>query len=57
MGPASKIKNYQGKELSKKDEYRSALTKKSTPLFNLLREWRNKRARKEGYPIYIISIR
>jgi ribonuclease D len=53
-GLTSKIKKDHDKESSKKDDYRSVLTKKSMPLFNLLREWRNKRARKEGYPAYIM---
>jgi hypothetical protein len=54
LGLTSQMEKEQGKEVSKKDEYRSVLTKESMPLFNLLRQWRNTRARKDGYPPYIM---
>ena len=42
----------QKKSEDTKDTYRSLLTEESTPLFNLLREWRNEKAKKVGYPAF-----
>jgi ATP-dependent DNA helicase RecQ len=42
------------KKEARKDEYSAILTEESTPLFNLLREWRNERARKDNMPPYIL---
>ena len=53
VGISQREKEDDGK-LSKKDAYRSFLTKESMPLFNLLREWRNRKAEKQGYPAYIL---
>jgi superfamily II DNA helicase RecQ len=36
------------------EEYRCLLTEESTPLFNLLRQWRNERAKKDVSPAYIV---
>lgn len=38
----------------KKDDYRSLISKENMPLFNLLREWRNERAIKDGVPPYVL---
>ena len=47
-------KESQKKGEDTKDDYRSLLTEESTPLFNLLREWRNEKSKKEGFPAYIM---
>ncbi len=39
---------------ARKDEYRSLLDENSMPIFNLLRDWRNKQAKDEGVPPYIL---
>ena len=36
------------------EEYRCLLTEESTPVFNLLRQWRNERAKKDVSPPYIM---
>ena len=38
----------------KRDEYISMLSDENIPIFNLLRDWRNERALKEGIPPYVI---
>ena len=52
--PIDLSKESQKKVEDKKDDYRSVLTEESTPLFNLLREWRNEKAKKAGSPPYIL---
>lgn len=52
--PGDSSKESQKKEEDKKYDYRSFLTEESTPLFNLLREWRNEKAKKAGFPAYIL---
>ena len=52
--PTDVSKEAQKKVLDTKDDYRSVLTEESTPLFNLLREWRNEKAKKAGSPPYIL---
>lgn len=47
-------KKSQEKVEDKKYAYRSVLTEESTPLFNLLREWRNEKAKKAGYPAFYL---
>ena len=39
---------------AEKQDYRSVLTDESMPLFNLLREWRNERAKADAIPPYVI---
>jgi len=39
---------------TKEEPWRKALSEADMGLFNLLREWRAKRAKKEGYPPYIL---
>ncbi len=43
--------DFQEKE---KQDYRSLLSDESMPLFNLLREWRNERAKTDAVPPYVI---
>ena len=50
--PIDLSKESQKKDEDRKDAYRSVLTEESTPLFNLLREWRNEKAKKVGYPAF-----
>lgn len=38
----------------KKEDYRSLLDDRNMPLFNLIREWRNERALKDGVPPYVL---
>jgi len=38
----------------KNEEWKQLLTEKDYPLYNLLREWRSKLAKKENKPAYII---
>ena len=47
-GPIELSKEPAKKDEDKKEAYRSVLTEKSTPLFNLLREWRNEKSKKAG---------
>jgi superfamily II DNA helicase RecQ len=47
-------KESQKKGEDTRDDYRSLLTEQSTPLFNLLREWRNEKSKKAGFPPYIM---
>ena len=47
-------KESQKKGEDTKDDYRSLLTEESRPLFNLLRQWRNEKLKKAGFPPYIM---
>lgn len=42
------------KKEARKDEYSSILTEESRPLFNILRQWRNERAKKDKVPPYVL---
>ena len=39
---------------ARKDKYSSILTEESRPLFNILRQWRNERAKNDKMPPYVL---